>query len=281
VPYAPTVTQYLTEDPMPRVEVAFTSLDPATARIEAIYRQSEGREYKVRGGIDFAVSGATARLDFEVPFGADVTYRAQMLNSLGESLGYTDASTPVSVPVPDMWVHNPLDPSTGVKVAFRDSAARELSRPVNADVYFPQMRRVAVVLGGERQGLRGVNLDVVVDTIEDADKFSALVGGYSTRTVPVLCFRMGAFDRVRLPRPLFAAVTDPREIDLTYALGGETIAYSLTGDEAAPPTPALVVPLLTRADVNAYYATRAALNSGNLTRFDLNRRYGIAGYSNA
>jgi hypothetical protein len=120
-------------------------------------------------------------------------------------------------------------------------------------------------------------LDVVVDSIADADRFSALVGDYTTTTVPVLCFRVGTSVRVRLPRPLFAAVMDPREVDLNYVDGGENIAYAIEGDEVAPPTPALVIPLLTRADLNAYYAQRADLDADNLTRLAVNRRYDLAG----
>jgi hypothetical protein len=174
-------------------------------------------------------------------------------------------------------VHNPLDPAGGVRVAFRGDAARDLSRPVRGDTFWPEGRRVGVVISGERSGLRGVTLDIIVDTIGDADRFASLVGDYNTTTVPVLCFRIGAADRVRLPRTLFASVFDPREQDLTYALGGTQIVFAMTGDEVSPPSPAIVVPLLTNADLNAAFATNGALNSGGLTNLALNRRYDLAG----
>jgi hypothetical protein len=83
---------------------------------------------------------------------------------------------------------------------------------------------------------------------------------------------------MRLPRPLFTDVLDLKErsIDLHIA-GGTRTEFVTTGDEAAPPTPALVIPLLTRADLNAYYATRSALNADNLTRLGVNTRYDLAG----
>lgn len=275
--YAPTVNVLLDESPAPRAEVVFTSLPPGAASVQQFERIGDGRIHRVRGSINIPVTDQTARLDIEAPFGIPITYRGVVLDAFGVPILTTTESSPVTLDVEDMWVHNPLDPRTSMKVQFRASAARDLSRPVAARTFYPEGRRVAVVVGGRRQGLRGVNLDVVVDSIEDADKFTALVGDYRRTTVPVLCFRIGASDRVRLPRPLFASVIDPREIDLTYATGGQTIAYAIEGDEAEPPAQALVIPLLTRADVNAYYATRNLLNIDNATRLAVNRRYDLAG----
>lgn len=273
--YAPTLTVSTDANPMPRVEVLFSSFAAGTVKV-TVYRLAQGREFKVRSAVNAATAGALSRIDFEIPFGVPVTYRAEMFDASGVSLGFTDTAT-VTMSIPDMWVHNPLNPAGGVKVMFRGSAARELSRPVEGDVFYPQGRRVGVVISGQRRGLQGVVLDIIVDSVADADKFAALVGDYSTTTIPVLCFRLGANDRVRLPRPLFAFVQDPREVDVTYALGGEKIAFEMVGDEVSPPAPALIVPLLTNADLNAYYATNAALKADNLTNLAVNRRYDLAG----
>lgn len=273
--YAPVVTTFLDAAPMPRVEVLFSSFAATTAFVD-VYRLAEGREFKVRSAVKASTAGALSRIDHEVPFGVPASYRAEMFTAAGVSLGFTD-TTSVTVDCPDMWVHNPLDPSGGVRVAFRDSAARSLSRPVEGDVFYPQGRRVGVVVSGQRRGLQGVALDVIADTVADADKFAALVGGYNSTTVPVLCFRLGASDRVRLPRPLFAAVFDPREEDVTYALGGELIGFSMEGDEVSPPTPALVIPLYRNMDLNAAYATNALLNAAHLNNLAVNRHYSLGG----
>lgn len=276
--YAPTVTFKPASDLVgPHAEVAFTSLHPSCTSLRAIWRLGDRREWRVRGSIDIPVVNQVARLDYEVPFGIPVTYRAEMLNAAGDSLGFTDSSAPFTANVDEMWIHNPLDPQTAVRADFRSNAARALSRPLVGESRFPEGRRVAVFVGGERQGLRDVVLDLIVDSIESADRIQDLFGNYTTRRVPVICFRIAASARVRLPRPLFAAVQNPRELDVTYEFGGETIAFAMEGDEAAPPTPALVIPLLTNADLNAYYATNAAMNANNLTNFDLNRRYDLAG----
>jgi hypothetical protein len=273
--YAPTITQYLDAAPMPRVEVLFTSFAAGTATV-TVYRLGDGREYKMRGAVRAIVAGALTRIDTEVPFGIPVAYRAEMFNAAGLSLGFTD-STETTVNVAETWMHNPLDPKGGVAVAFRDNALNALSRPVMGDVYYPQGRRVGVVISGQRSGLRGVVLDVITDTVADADKVRGMLGDYSASTVPVLCFRVGAGDRLRIPRPLFAAVMDVQESDMNYVIGGTQITHAMKGDEVSPPAPGLFVPLLRRADLNAFYATRAALNADNLSRLSVNRRYDLAG----
>jgi hypothetical protein len=277
MPYAPTVTALTDETPAPRTDVLFSSLDPDTASLRGIHRLGDNRDYLVRGSIDIDVAGATSRLDHEAPFGIPLTYRAEMLNGAGDSLGFTDASDPVTLDVDDTWVHNPLDPSTAVKCKLMSDSSKEWSRPVPGEVHWPLGRRVGVVVAGARQGLRGVTLSIMVESLAEADRFASLVGDYNTTATPVLCFRIGANVRMRIPRPLFAAVMDPRERSIDLHIGGERVGFSMIGDEAAPPTPALVVPLLTRADLNAYYATRAALNADNLTRLAVNRRYDLAG----
>jgi len=275
VPYAPTLTPYLDENPAPRVEVLFNSFASGTTAV-TVYRLAQGREFRVRGAVRAATAGSLTRVDNEIPFGIDVTYRAEMFNAAGLSLGYTD-SAKIRVNVDSMWVHNPLDPRGAIRAMFRATAARSIARPTEGEVFYPMGRRVGVVIAGQRRGVSEVALDLVVDDVATADAFQAMLGDYASTTVPTLCFRLGSKDRVRLPRPFFAATLDVEEQDQTYAIGGETIAYRVKGDEVSPPAPGLLIPLLTRADLNAYYATRAALKADNLTRLAVNRRYDLAG----
>jgi len=277
MPYAPTVTVLSDANPCPRAEVLFTSFAAGTARV-TVSRQAAGREYRVRAAVNAATAGALSRVDYEIPFGVPVTYRAEMFNTTGLSLGFTDTAT-VTVSAPDTWVHNPLNPGGAVKVAFRDTALRALSRPVEGDVVYPMGRRVGVVVSGQRRGLRGVRLDVVTDTIEQADAFQALAGGYDAATVPVVCFRVGAADRIRIPRPFYASVMDAVEVDRTYVLGGQMIDHQVVGDEVTPPTEALLVSLLRNADIKAFYATNAAIRAANATNLAVTRRYELAGYA--
>lgn len=275
--YAPdlTVTPALDANPCPRVEVLITDISPGVPVVD-VYRLAAGREYKMRGGVQAAVSGALTRIDFEIPFGVPVTYRAEMFDSDGVSLGFTETVT-VQLDVAETWVHNPLDPQGATTVAFWETAARSLTRPSDGEVVYPLGRSVGVIVAGQRHGLVGAVLDIVVDSVDQADRVQNMLGGYDRRAVPVICFRIGSNDRVRLPRPLFAGILTLSENDLTYVLGGDQITFGMTGDEVAPPTPALIVPLLTRADLNAFYPSRAALNAAYLTRLDANRDYAKAG----
>lgn len=272
--YAPTLTfQPSSVSGPPRVEVLFSSLAPGAASV-SVYRLADRREFLVRGAVRASTAGQFSRVDNEVPFGVPATYRAEMFNESGGSLGFTDSAS-ITVAESGTWLHNPLDPAGAVRVEFRDNAARDLSRPAEGDVFYPMGRRVGLVIGGQRRGLSGVQLDVIVDDVESADRVQAMLGDYQVQTTPVLCFRVGAFDRVRLPKPLFASVFDLREQDLTYVLGGTQIAFEIQGNEVSPPTPALFISLLTRADVNAYYASRGDVDAYNLTRLSVARNYGI------
>lgn len=273
--YEPVVTTYSNAAPMPRAEVLFTSLAAGAATL-TVYRRAEGREYVMRGGLKSVTTGAFTRIDFEIPFGIPVTYFAEMFNAAGLSLGQTGQTT-VTLYCDDMWMHNPLDPFGGVRVDFREAATRNLSRPVSGDVFYPEGSTVGKVIAGRRRGLQGTVLDVITDTVEDADKVRDLLGTYSRVTVPVVCFRIASNHQVRIPKPFFAAVMDVAEQDMNYVLGGDQIAHEMKGDEVSPPSPGLFIPLLTRADLNAWYSTRAALNADNPTRLDANRKYSVAG----
>ena len=276
--YEPTVSLFY-DAPAPRAEVFFSSFAPGTASV-TVYRESGGRTYQVRGGVRAVTAGTLSRIDHEIP-AAEFTYWAEMFDAAGLPLGKT-GTTSVTAWFEDTWLHNPLDPQGAVRVMFRPQATRELSRPVAGQVVHPQGRRVGVVVGTERKGLMGVNLDVVTDTIEDADRVRALLGDYNTTTVPVLCFRIGALDRIRIPSPLFVGVLDIVEADVNYASGwGEQIDHLIEGDEVDPPLPGLFIPTLTNGDLKAAYATNAAMKADNASNGALLRRYDLAGLAGA
>lgn len=274
--YAPTITPYFNAAPCPRAEVLFTSFAPGTVKV-TVYRKAAGREYPMRGAVLASVAGALTRIDTEIPFGVPVSYRAAQFDSAGIPLGSTDSTT-VTMHVAETWVHNPLDPQGATTVEFRDSAARSIVRATEGNVLYPQGRRVGVLVSGQRRGIEGVDLTVVTDTIEQVDKLQAMFGTYDTDLPPILCFRVGAFDQVRLPRPFFAAVLAPDERDVNYAIRmGEQITTAMQGDEVSPPAPGVFIPLLTNADLNGYYLTNAAVRADNATNLAANRRYDLIG----
>jgi hypothetical protein len=272
----PVLTPFADALPCPRVLVAFSVFEPGTTTV-TVYRIAGGRTFRVRGAVRAAVAGGLSRYDFEAPFGLELFYRAEMFDAAGVSLGFTGTGS-VVLDVAETWVHNPLDPAGATTVALRDNALRDLVRPSEGQVFYPQGRRVGVVVAGQRRGLSGVVLDLIVDSVDQADRFQVMAGGgYDGSLPPVGCFRVGAADRLRVPRPLFASLLEVSEQDMNYVLGGTQITFAVQGDEVAPPAEALIIPLLTRADVNAFYNSRAAVKADNLTRGDVSRRYELAG----
>lgn len=301
---APVLTPFVDAAPCPRVEVFFEGFDPDTAHV-TVFRFAGGREFPVRGAVMAPTAGSLSRIDFECPFNVPVTYRAEMFDSSGLSLGFTDSATlgdvieglpPSSLLPPDddlapgsyvagsgllsreTWMHNPLDPQGAVKVKLLDTVGQSLSRPVPGEVSYPLGRRVGVMLSEPRRGLRQVVYDVACESLEDADKVQGLIGSYARSAVPVICVRNGGDDvRLRAAMPLFLGVLDIAEEDVNVRWGGAVTNHRIVGDEVDPPIPGLVVALLRAADVNVSFATAAALNAAHLTAADVNRRYDLAG----
>lgn len=304
--YAPTLTTYTDDAPCPRVEVYFPTLDGDAATL-TVFRTAAGRTHEVRGAVRAATAGSFTRIDFECPFNILVSYRAEMFDADGISLGFTDATVLPDVidgPVPDddlypsdfffpeegligtgllsaySWLHNPLDPQGAVRVSAVETTGRSLSRPVNGVVSRPMGRRVGVMLSRGRGGLTGFTYDIYAPDLVSADKVQAMLGDYVSSAVPVLCLRVGGFEsNMRIPKPLFLGVLDIAEEDLDIRNGGTATIQRMTGDEVAPPVPGLFIPLLTNADLNAYYASNAALMADNLSNGATNRRYDLAGFA--
>jgi hypothetical protein len=304
MPYEPTLTAYTDEAPCPRVEVFFPSFHPDTATV-TVYRTVGARQYEVRGAVRAVTAGALTRIDFECPFNTVVTYRAEMFDVAGMSLGFTDPGSLGDIyeglapdvdlaPAEDLapsldlvgtglrsqwtWLHNPLDPQGAVKVRLAADSGRSISRPVPTTWSRPRGRRGAVALSEPRGGVEGVRFVVRTTDLETADKVQALLGDEDRGGVPVICVRVGSRDEpLRVPRPLFFGTDDIVEVDVAAHVG--ITRQEMEGQEATPPVPGLFVPLLTNADLKAYYATNAALIADNLTNADVSRRYDLAGYA--
>lgn len=275
---APVLTAVGDAAPCPRVLIDFPSFLAGTATV-TVYRVAQGREFQVRGAIRVAVAGSLSRVDYEAPFNTPVAYRAEMFNAAGLSLGFTESGV-VTVASASSWMHNPLNPQGAVRVDLGSGTAPSVTRPTPGSVVYPLGRRVGVVVAEPRLGVAGLAIDIRTRSDADADKVQAIVGDYSTSTVPIVCMRLGGnHQRMRVKQPMFLSVLDLTEVDVNHQWvgdGGE-LAHTFTGDEVSPPIPGLFIPLLRRKDVNAYFASRAAVRAGNRTRGEVNRRYDIAG----
>lgn len=221
-----------------------------------------------QGGL--VICGATAAPDVLTRF------RWVGAANASDSVRETRVVSGLGVPSAESWMHNPLDPQGSAKVVFGEDGGWSITRPSPGVVSHPKGRRVGVVLSEPRQGIVGLRMTVRTSSDEQADRVQAMFG--DDGRPPVVCIRLGLQDQhLRVPQPLFLSTLNVDEIDMNTRWGGTELAHKWDGDEVDPPIPGLFVPLLTRADLNAFFPTRAALNAGGLTRNDINRRYDIAG----
>lgn len=260
----------------PRVEVAFGSL-PAGTEYLTVVRTCKGEASPVRGALRIRVAGVSKPTDYEVPFDVESTYHGVAYSASGVKIAETGKSsiTVASEHADFARIHNPLDPSTSVLVRFESSAVSKRSRHFGGEVLYPIGRGVGVAVTTGRSGYKGLALDLIAETIEQSQRIDALFGDQRRKRLPILCVRVPqSHYRMRLPPVLFVAVLNPDEEP--FATDDASI-WRVTGEEVSPPAPALVVPLLSRDDLDVEYATRNAMDAAHLTRYDMSTRYDLAG----
>lgn len=269
---APALT--VNTDGNPYVEVFFDPADfPAEVTRLTIWRYSEGREWRVRGGVN--VAPGTAALDFEAPFNVPAAYRAEMFDSSGASLGWTEVGE-ATVPYEGMVVHQPLDPALWVDVLNLDDSAPSRNRPSPGDVLHPEGEVVGTWVGARRRGVEGVRVSFLTRSVADADQVQAMLGTYTAHQVPVLCIRDSG--RTRWPRTFFAAGAWV-ELDSGYRYGATRIAFEAACTEVAPPFPGLAVPLLSYDDLDIAYPSLDARDAAYSSYTEMDRDYSLAGMS--
>lgn len=273
--FEPTCTVKLDMAPVPRVELVFTSV-PAGTQTATVYRTVNGASSMVRGALRVFAAGGFSTADFEAPFKSDVEYQAECFDIDGETLGFTDGRT---VRLESDWTvfHNPLDPSTGIRVDPLPSFAADLSSPFDGDIVQPLGRSKPIWVGFGRTGLRGVSLDVATDTTADAVKFAALFGSQGNALLPIVCVRTDP--KWRIPLPLFAVIPNPREQRFNVEFGGEIRYWVLQADEVSSPAPNVVVGSLSYLDMENSYSTYAEAEGAYLTYLDAESDFTLAGVS--
>jgi hypothetical protein len=252
------------------VLVVFTSFTAGTQTVN-VYRTAEGRTFKVRGGVNLYAVGGVSVMDYEAPFGVTVSYQAEQFNSAGVSLGFTDAAA-VTLAVTDTWIHQPLSPTLAVTGKIMMDSANSFMRPIPGSTMWPEGATVGRVIGGQRQGLNQMQLNVKLASTADSDTFASMFGSYTSNFPAVLCIRTPPV--IRMPRLLFAACLQPKEV---IAGINRLIAWQMVIDEVAPPAPGLLLPLLRREDIDAAFTTRAARAAAYATRIQRDSDYTKAG----
>jgi hypothetical protein len=262
----------LEDDPAvaPRVQVTFSSLVAGT-RTVTIRRTADGRTMDARGGVSlFAVGGASV-LDQEVPFGVPASYQAEQFDAAGRSLGMTDAAA-IIVDTTDTWVSQPLNPELALRVRVRLASTSTMGWESPGDTVWTQGGSVGRLINGQRSGLKGVSLLLRLLRPEDAEAFLAMFGTYDTTYPAVLCIRTPP--NVPLPSVLFFGCRTPKRLT---SGANAFVQYQLDGDEVAPPAPGLIVPTLSRDDIDAAYPTRDARAAAYTSRLARDTDYTLAG----
>lgn len=270
---APTLTAYTTDNPWVEVFLAGGSVAVGTTRIR-YYRQSEGRTWLVRGGVD--VAPGVAAQDFEAPFGVVSSYRAEQFDASGVSLGFTDTAT-ITLNVTGTWVHNPLEPVTGLEVELDDVSATSIVRPTPGDFVYPDGATVGRRIGSRRRGVSGMQLSLSVFGTAAANTFQAMLGDYESDKLATLCLRTS--ETVRWPLTFFFSSDEFDEQDVDVRRGGDWLQFVAKVTEVAPPFPGLVKPLLTYDDLDAFYGTYSAQDAAYATTTARDRDYTLAGYA--
>lgn len=277
MPYAPTLTPYLDQNPNVRVLVTFATLAAGTQTIN-VYRTAEGRQFRVRGGVNLFAVGGAAVMDFECPVGVSATYQAEQFTSAGVSLGFTDASsitiawTSVFSNTAQAILHQPLSPSLSIIANLDGDTAGDVANVNPGQLVYPEGATVGTWIGGQRQGISNMQLTVEAQSFADADEFRSMFGGYTSDFPAILCVRTPP--PARIPRVLFVAVDTLHEAtDYINSL----VTFTLTVNEVAPPAPGLVLPTLRREDIDAAFPTRAARAAAYATRIARDTDFSKAG----
>jgi len=270
------ILSFLPGDPVahvaPRVEILGFLFPPAA--VTATYYRSDGsRTWTVRGGVNRSVAGGVAVLDWEAPFGVPVSYRAELFNAAGLSIGFTDSAS-ITVVTDEVWVQHVLEPSIAVRWSFTDRALAELSRPTAGGFAQVEGASVQKWIGSRRTGLVQVNLSGVTENLDDAAVFDSMFGTYEQARVPILVFR--APPVLRLPATFIAQVEVVRQ-PMSIATVPDFDVWELVGTEVEPPAVGLVEATLTWDDLAAAYDTWDEVAAAYGSWLDASRDYSLAG----
>lgn len=272
MPYAPTVVMAPSGSPVPHAQITFTTVDPA-AITATVYRNTGGRVYRVRRGIDVAAAGGFSLIDDEAPFIGTMTYNAEMFNATGAPIGYTDPSPAVSLNYSGTIIHNPVDSSRNAKVTILDGTADRLMRPYRGDFAHPILRHNPVWIGRGRGGLTGIPLALMTTGVE-TDALRAVFGEYEDTQGAVVCYRSSV--DTGLPGTLFLVVPEPEYRHLVNDPDKATV-WAMVGTETSPPVESIGYAPLSYGDLEASFTTYSTLEAYKGTYRGLESAYELIG----
>jgi hypothetical protein len=266
--------------PVPHVEMTIFALDDGTATI-SLFRTVGRRTMPVRGMDHVYAVGGVNVVDWEAPFGVELTYWAEQYDIDGNFIATTTPSV-TRLDVFDTWVHNPLDPAGAVKVKLGRGAAAKIVRAQDADLAWFDGSGIGTAVTGQRHGVTDTPVVFYTLTDADSDQVNEMLGDpYNGPSGPmILCIRPGANENTRWPKPFFALVALD-EIPVSQPAGKQITRWEGTGTEVEPPAVVLVAPVLTYDDLDARWGTYDAMDAAYGTYLERDRDYSLAGYADS
>lgn len=249
------------------VEVTVQEPPPGTATV-TVTRTAQRRTFDERGYVAMSVYSDPFGRDFEVPFDIPATYTAHARSSSGVVLE-TASAAPVqlaSIRSSSVTIHDPLRPKHTMTLLLEEHALTGGTRPLGTQTIALHGRSVPIASGALRGGWQGVAFDVVTFTDDEAEQFDRMFGGYDAdQGSGVLCIRPSGDVPALLPRVFFASIAAPNPEPYYRQLGRQEILWRLEAVEVVPPAPALVEPLVTWADWQAWIDGNFGLEGLNRT----------------
>lgn len=233
---APAVTGYTDGSPGPRVVVNTTEVAASTVT-GTLHRIYGNNDDIVPGADGIPATGGFVRTDYYPPLGTPVAYRVEMFDANGASLGFTDAGVvTLDVPASTCWISSPYTPSLAVQVELDDEASSNLTREITATTHLIGGRRI--VISEAAFGYASIPMSFWVSTVQEArDAEDVFVDGLG-----VCVFRVAP--PMEVPRVLYGFGIPTRQ-EVNLPAGVEDTFFSLTVDETAPPTTAIIAAVVT------------------------------------
>jgi hypothetical protein len=246
--------------PGPRTGVTVDGLDPDGPTVVSLWRSSPGGKRRVvRGWSRRTVFGADYVEDAEVPLGRAVTYDLQIHSGaiIPDSVQATVLVESEFGYIQDPLVAGSMVPVTGGEhggnwpgSTLRSSAFAALQRGVGGDAVPILGSDEPIGLFGQRMALSGVDFSVMTYAAEQGTMLRSLLSA----TTLVLVRTLPAWGS--LPDLLYTVPSVSEEPQNPWA-GGTLTLWRLAGDQLAPPSVNVIVPIWSYDDVAALWSTYA------------------------
>lgn len=269
-PPAPTLTVTIDSNPCPRVEVLVSPM-PVDADTITIYRSYGGQQTTVRGASEVTVSGDFLAVDFEAPFGVDVTYSCQTEDVSGIPSAVSVPSSSVNLTVASAWAQDPLDPGSAVEWPLSRPGDTVMKLGSLTGYVFSADQSLTSTIGSSLPlGMSGVRRDaasipLILATTTDA----------AHNVLLALLRQAGANLCLRLPSkiPLLPSLAYLQIGDVTPAVDPNMarVVWTFTGTSIEGPALNIVVAARTLDDVGGEASTLDGLGGIYATLIDLQR----------